>query len=89
MVGSFPTGRWRSLVAHLHDTQGVTGSSPVRPTILTWQGGTPRLAHGVESAFWGPLCGSVNSRKLGYELTSKVKVSVVDPALPDAVIFTV
>ena len=25
-------GRWRSLVAHLHDTQGVTGSSPVRPT---------------------------------------------------------
>ncbi len=26
-------GRWRSLVAHLHDTQGVTGSSPVRPTI--------------------------------------------------------
>jgi hypothetical protein len=26
------SGRWRSLVAHLHDTQGVTGSSPVRPT---------------------------------------------------------
>src|SRR5664280_844971 len=25
-------GRWRSLVAHLHDTQGVAGSSPARPT---------------------------------------------------------
>ena len=32
VVGSSRTGRWRSLVAHLHDTQGVTGSSPVRPT---------------------------------------------------------
>ena len=30
-------GRWRSLVAHLHDTQGVTGSSPVRPTRLSWE----------------------------------------------------
>jgi hypothetical protein len=28
-------GRWRSLVAHLHDTQGVAGSSPARPTVLT------------------------------------------------------
>ena len=27
-------GRWRSLVAHLHDTQGVAGSSPARPTIV-------------------------------------------------------
>ena len=29
-----PTGRWRSWLARLHDTQEVTGSSPVRPTFL-------------------------------------------------------
>ena len=30
-------GPLAQLVAHLHDAQGVTGSSPVRPTIVMCQ----------------------------------------------------
>ncbi len=30
-------GRWRSLVAHFLDMEGVTGSSPVRPTIFVFR----------------------------------------------------
>jgi hypothetical protein len=32
VVGWVISGRWRSLVAHLHDAQVVGGSSPSRPT---------------------------------------------------------
>ncbi len=30
-------GRWRRLVAHFLDMEGVTGSNPVRPTTTYWK----------------------------------------------------
>ena len=88
-------GAWRSLVAHLHGVQGVGGSNPLAPTILTIEKQEETKAAQAAFFFWDrrarepPLIHLPRIRQVSRQDRSAPSLTSVPMSGPVAVVVVV